>query len=272
MRKIGASLITIFRLPPWLAFGLAAVVGGFGSWQLTIGGIGNLQVASDIATRAGIDLTQVWVAADIFTFCLKISGGLAIYGLLSVAFGKAIAATPMVAAIRAAALDDDTDTPSYIVQTKAKVKRTYAFHDNLQRRMGQNPGRAATVRKTGGFGAALRRFAILTCLGGLGLVGASVLLSTPATGDETTVVASATDVADLTTTARATITDTLDWALPLGRAWFDATLADAKDGDIVARAKMGALALGGFLFLMQLKKLLFGRKRRRPKTLQEQFA
>ncbi len=272
MRKIGAFLITIFRLPPWLTFGLAAVFGGFGFWQLTMGGIADLPVASDIATWAGIDLTQAWIAADVFTLCLKISGGLAIYGLLSASFGKVIAATPMVAAIRAATLDDETDTPSYIVQNKAKVKRTYAFHDNLQRRMGQNLGPAATVRRTGSFGAALRRLVILVCIGGLGLVGASVLLSTPATGDETAVVANVADATAITTSAKATITDTLDWALPMGRAWFDATLADAKGGDIVARAKMGALALGGFLFLMQLKKLLFGRKRRRPKTLQEQFA
>lgn len=265
MRKIGAILFGIFRLPVWLAFGLAAICGGFGFWQLTAGGIANLPIAADIAKWIGVDLTNPALAtATVFSLCLKISGGLAIYGLLSATFGKSIAATPVVAAFRAATLDDETETPSYIVQNKAKVKRTYAFHDNLQRRLGQPMGPAATGPKTGGFGAALRHLVVLCCLVGFGLVGASVLLAPPATD---AVTADASAPAALS----ATITDTLGWALPLGRAWFDATYASALDGDIVARAKIGSLGLGGFLLLMQLKKLLFGRKRRRPQTLQQQF-
>lgn len=272
MRKIGAILFSIFRLPAWLAFGLAGVSGGLGFWQLTAGGIANLPFVPDIAARIGVDLAlPALAAAALFGLCLKIAGGLAIFGLLSATFGRSIAATPVVAAFRAATLDDETATPSYIVENRNRVKRTYAFHDNLQRRMGQSLGPAVTGRKRDGFGAALRTLLVLGCLGAFGLVGASFLLGTPAT--DTATVDSA-GVADLTVppALTATISDTIDWALPLGRAWFDATLADALGGDMIARAKIGALALGGFLALMQLKKLLFGRKRRRPKTLQEQFA
>ncbi len=309
VKQLFRIIAVIFRIGPFPLFALAIVLIATGIWQLTQGGIAHLPFVGKIATDIGIDLTAPYLAAKaIFGLSLKAGGIAACLGLIKVGVGqfrKPGLEAPQ--SHRASSLEDEIGRPSYLakIPETAKPKRVYAFHEALQRRTGQSVGPAAIGPQGGGLAATLSSVLVLACVCGLGLVGASVLFGSPAGNTELTTTAmvapalatpptsgaipdasqadSAASQATLApvsgrlgdpafaTQVKALFAQATEWVQTTGLVWLNRTIDSAKSGDMIAGAKVGAMALGGILLLIKLKSLLFAPKRRRPRQSISQF-